>query len=174
MGRLERDPVSELFDAAARRLLERAYKSADHCAATRLADPTPAQRAAVASAYQVDVDAPDDAGKGQMRTRWGRAFARSLYYNHRWYYRRGGQLGQTRRTETSERPLKVTMGRHLPVRGVIPAGRLVVVEVLPGGAAKARALAAKPATDRYITPGGEPGPAWNEGPEARDWETAEL
>jgi hypothetical protein len=166
--------VSELFDGAARRLLGRAYKSPDHCAATRLADPTSAQRSAVASSYGVDVLAADDAGKGQARTRWARAFVRALYYQHRWYYTRGAQLGATRRTEVSPRPLKITIGRHLPVKGVIPAGRLVVVEVLPGGAAKDRALAAKPATDRYITPAGEPGPAWNEGPESRDWEAAEL
>lgn len=174
MGRLERDPVSVLFDAAARRLLERAYRSPDKCAATRLADPTSAQRAAVASTYQVDVDAADDAGKGQARTRWGRAFMRSVYYQHRWYYTRGVKLATTRRTELSTRPLKISIGRHMPVKGVIPAGRLVVIEVLPGGQAKDRALAAKPASDRYITPDGEPGPAWNEGPESRDWEQAEL
>lgn len=173
MGRMERDPVSELWDAAARRLLDRAYQNPTRTARTRLADPTPAQRQAILSAYGIDVDGPDDVRGQRAHTRWARAFVRSIYYQHKWYYRRGAHLGAARRTTETERPLRVTVGRRLPIKGVIPAGRMITVEVLPGGRAKQAALDRTPAAERYIAPGGTPGQAWNQGPETRDWEDLE-
>lgn len=170
MGRLQRDPVSELFDAAARRLLERAYSSPGRTAVTRLANPTEAQRQQILAAYGIDVTAPDDAGQGQARTRWGRAFLRAVTYQHRWYFTRGDHLRQQRRLTESPRPVKVTIGRALPVRGVIPAGRLVTVEIFAGGKAKAAAVSRLPASRRYITEQGTVGPTFNGGAaEAQRW-----
>jgi hypothetical protein len=131
MPRAVRDPVSELFDSGARVLLERAYAARGGWAGTRLADPGP-RHAAYFASLGIDVAGPDNASTagGHMNayTRWGRAFTRSLYYQHKWYSGapRGGWR-RARRTVPRRVALEVEWGRRMPALGVIPAGRAVRV-----------------------------------------------
>ncbi|HVH79719.1 MAG TPA: hypothetical protein VM782_10040, partial [Stellaceae bacterium] len=96
-----RDPVSQLFDAGARQLLERAYAARGGWVGTRLADPTPRHRAVLAL-LGINPDAPDDAaaaGRGlDAKSRWGRGFVRALYYQHKLWAASGGGWRRSRRT----------------------------------------------------------------------------
>lgn len=144
----ERDPVSVLWDAAARQLLARARAGRGQWQGTRIADPSPRQRAALAG-MGIDVDGPDapsSAGgrKGGLnaRTRWARGFVRAVYY-----------VNDTRHGGPG-RALEVEVGAHKPALGVIPAGRAVRVRVRPGGSAALRAVGRKPDSARIWTDDG--------------------
>src|SRR5262252_6339767 len=113
-----RDPVSELFDAGARRLLARAYARPGQWAGTRLANPSP-QHLAYLSSLGINPLSRDDksgAGKLNARTRWGRGFVRALYYQHRNYSDApgGGWRDAKRTTPRSDLSLVVEVGRALP------------------------------------------------------------
>lgn len=146
-GSFNRDPVSVLLDSGARRLLERAYASPGRWVTTRLADPSP-EHVAHFAAEGIDVNGPDNAarrgGRGlNAHTRWGRAFVRSIYYQHLWYSntgRGGGWRAERRMTERTAGALKLEVGRHMPPRGVIPSGRIVRAILYPGGKAADRAV----------------------------------
>lgn len=142
-GTFDRDPVSELLDSGARRILERAYASPGRWVTTRLADPEPGH-VSYFGALGIDVNERDKAGRGlNAHTRWGRGFVRSLYYQHLWYSTTGsgrGWRGQRRTAERTAGALKIEIGRHMPELGVIPAGRIVRVILYPGGAAARRAV----------------------------------
>lgn len=83
----QRDPVSELFDAGARKLLARAYARPGIWVGTRLAPPRDRHRT-WARASGIDLDEVDRWGQ----RRWVRAFIRACYYQHQWYW--DGTTGQ--------------------------------------------------------------------------------
>lgn len=132
---LHRDPASELFDAAARQLLARAYRHPGTWQKTRLTAPGPRQRAYLAG-HGIDPDAPDQPsipGRKSLnaRTRWARAFVRALYYQHKWWSPRARGQGWRSSRRTVARPaagLEVQVGRWLPALGAIPAGRAIQVK----------------------------------------------
>jgi len=131
MPRAVRDPVSELFDGGARVLLERAYAARGGWAGTRLADPSP-QHVRYFASLGIDVTGPDNAstagGHMNAHTRWGRAFMRSVWYQHKWYSGapRGGWR-RSRRAVPRRVALELEWGRRMPALGIIPAGRAVRV-----------------------------------------------
>ena len=157
----ERDPVSVLFDTGARRLLERAYANRGHWQGTRIASPPPELAGRLLAVYGIAWDGPDNAptasGRRQnARSRWGRGFVRCCYYLNKREFGNG--------------PLEVEVGRALPVRGVIPAGRAVRVKVRGGGKAAAKRMAQrKPLSARiWADDEGTPGARWSD-PAGRDW-----
>ena len=161
----ERDPASVLWDGAAQALLERARKARGGWQGTRIADPSPRQRAALAQ-LGINVDARDKpsaiagrarAGQGlDAKTRWARAFARAVFDAND---RRNGGPGLS---------LELEVGRH-KVAGVrVPAGRAVRLRVKRGGAVALRAVAKMPESKRIYTDEGGPGLRWSD-PNLRDW-----
>lgn len=91
----ERDPISEWFDVAARRMLVRAYADYGQWVTGWCPRPTDSQRAQ-AAALGINVDEAD----ANEHTRWVRAFKRSARWNLRMYgYARELRPGR-RRTNT--------------------------------------------------------------------------
>lgn len=172
MGRYQRDPVSELLDGGARTLLERAFDvPVGAWVRTRLADPSAAHRA-WASGFGIDVDGPDNAptrsGRRQdMRSRWGRAFARSLHYQLKWYGS-DRRMRRTQRMVAYDRPMEIRFGRRMPARGIIPAGREVEIRLLRRGRAARSAVQAQPPGARIYDDDGNPGGRHSVA-ELRDW-----
>lgn len=169
-----RDPVSKLFDDGAKSLLDRAYARPGFWAETRLVPPTPRQ-VRWAAGLGINVNGPDDVsargGRGiNAHTRWARGFVRALYYQHRWHS--GGRAGEWRaeRRNVPRRSgaLRVEVGRQAAALGVIPAGRIVRVQLDTGGMTKQRAVAAMPETEQYVTNDGQRGDRWSD-PALRDW-----
>jgi hypothetical protein len=164
--------VSELLDNGARQLLERVYSApAGEWVMTRLADPPPetvAWAGTLGIALPRKDNAPTASGtRMQCYTRWGRAFTRALYYNHKWF---GGaaEVRRARRMTPYTRALEVEFGARRPALGVIPAGRAVRVRVRLGGAAAIRAVQRKPDLARTFADDGAPAGRWSD-PAARDW-----
>lgn len=173
---IERDPVSELLDAGARRLLERAYAKPGQWVNTRLADPPPEAIERFA-ARGINLMGPDDAptrgGTTKLRvyTRWGRGFTRALYYQHKWYSNTGnrGFRSAKRMVERHAGALQVEFGRRLPAAGVIPAGRAVRVRLMPGGKQALAAVRQLPDAERKFTDAGDHAGASSELAGRRDW-----
>jgi hypothetical protein len=164
---LTRDPLSESFDEGARRLLDRAYARPGEWQHTRLVDPTPAE---LIRWRGHDPLGPDPVTGARYRTRWGRAFARALYYQHRWW----SPHSQTGPWRTTKRPtvrksgaLLVEAGRYKPALGILPRGLSFRVMLLPAGAAMRDAVAGLPASQRWAGPAGH-GPA-SSTLDDRDW-----
>jgi hypothetical protein len=154
-----RDPVSELFDAGARRLLDRAYAHPGEWAATRLANPA-GRHETWAGARGIDLLGPDPVPGHAARSRWARAFVRALHYQHLWWSAGGGP-GWRRKKRTTAREsgaLVVEVGRALPggrMRGsALPPGRAVRVKVERGGQAAVAAVHKMPDSRRYFTDAG--------------------
>jgi hypothetical protein len=169
-GSFNRDPVSELLDSGARRILERAYATPGRWVTTRLADPDPGH-ASYFGSLGIDVNAPDRAGRSlNAHTRWGRAFVRAIYYQHQWYSNVGGRgwRAQRRTTERKSGALKIEVGRHMAALGVIPAGRIVRVILYPGGASALKAVDREPDRARIFTASGGQGGAASD-VSRRDW-----
>ena len=165
--------MSELLDSGARRLLARAYSQrAGTWVMTRLADP---DQRTLDWAVGLGIDpllGPDHAttASGQRNdahTRWGRAFTRALYFNHRWYGDKAGWRPE-RRTVPWGRPLQVDWGRRVPAAGVIPAGRAVRVRLAVGGKTALRVVRAKPDSQRIYDDEGFTAGRWAD-PGKRDW-----
>lgn len=143
----QRDPVSVLFDAGARRLLERAYRNHAQWVGTRLANPNERQLAYLAS-LGIQWNGPDGkSGEGRLnaRTRWARGFVRSLEYNHRWYSgdpNTGGWRSARRTTPRGDIGLIIEIGRALPggrqAGTLLVPGRAVRVKVMRGARAHVR------------------------------------
>jgi hypothetical protein len=179
-----RDPVSELFDASARRLLSRAYANPGTWQQMWLPDPSIRQRSRMTTLHGIgDLTGPDPLPKGggvDAKTRWGRGFVRSVYYQHRWYS--GGRGGEWRERRTSPRNtggVRIEVGRHVPPSpqfnpadpsaGGFPPRRRVRVQLAAGGKAKAAAVARLSNSDRIYTPSGAPAARFGGGQRYRDW-----
>lgn len=157
--------MSVLWDGAAETLLERARKARGGWQGTRIADPSPRQRAALL-ALGIDPLGPDNpstsggrarGGAGlDAKTRWARGFVRAVNYAND---RRNGGPGLA---------LELEVGVHKPPLGVIPAGRAVRLRVRRGGQAADRAVRRKGEAARIFTDDGSPGGRWSD-PELRDW-----
>ena len=161
----QRDPLSELFDDAARRLLSRAYANPGNWVGTRLADPD-MRHIRYANARGIYPLSKDTVPGGQAKTRWARAFVRCLYYQHKWWSAGGtsGWRGSKRTAPRESGGLRVEVGNIVVARGVIPRGRAVRVKLERGGQAKAAAVARLPAERVWA----DQGPAWAD-PGDRDW-----
>jgi hypothetical protein len=141
----QRDPVSVLFDRAARQLLDRVYATPGQWVSTRLLDPTDEQVAYFRS-EGIDVlaaDRPPVNGTPRLdaHTRWSRGYVRALYYQHNWYSQIGGRgwRGQRRTVQRQAGSLQVDVDGHRPALGVIGAGRIISVCLMAGGQAADRA-----------------------------------
>ena len=183
-----RDPVSVAFDAAARKLLAKAYASPGQWVTIWLPDPSVRQRTRFASASVGDLTGPDrtsavgGGGGGQdAKTRWARGFIRAIHYQHRWYSpMRADRDWRSQRRSVARQTggLRIEVGRHVPAsprfdpaypeRGGFPPRRRVRVQLAAGGQAKARAVARLSSRDRTFTPDGKPGDRWSD-PVLRDW-----
>jgi hypothetical protein len=184
----QRDPVSVLLDRGAREMLARVYAAPrGQWVMTRLADPSPGHAAWARGIHGIDVSGPDNAPTLSGRhvnahTRWGRAFMRALWHQHRWYGPRPGSKAHTayltaekryagrlentvglrdgRRMQPYSIPLQVEWGRRLPgskTGRLLPAGRAVRVRIAYGGMTAQRAVRAKPDDGRIYTDDGDHG-----------------
>jgi len=177
---LSRDPLSVVLDDGARAFLRRVYAARGAWVTTRLADPDERTRR-WAAGLGIDPAGPDNASTVSgshvnYRSRWGRAFARAMYYQHKWYgsaQHRGGPAlrpAADKRMVPYARPLELEIGRHVPARGAIPAGRLVRARLRPGGQTARNAVNRKPVSQRIYDNAGEPdGGRWSD-VNRRDWE----
>jgi hypothetical protein len=159
----ERDPVSVLWDVPAARVLAETRALRGGWRGTRIADPTPRQRAALLSVYGIDPDGPDNPssiggrrGGLNARSRWCRGFVRALAYAND---TRHGGPGLA---------LEIEVGARKPALGVIPAGRAVRVRVRRGGAVALRAVQREPEAGRIFDDAGLPAGRWSD-PGLRDW-----
>jgi hypothetical protein len=177
-----RDPVSEQFDAKARRLLARAYANRGSWQQDWLADPGIRSRSRFL-ALGINVDGPDPLPPGggvDAKTRWARGFVRAVYYQHKWYSGgRGGEWRKDRRTSARNTGgLRIEVGRHVvaspqfdprhPERGGLPPRRRVRVQLAAGGKAKTAAVARLSNKDRIWTDTGNPAGRFGE-QRYRDW-----
>jgi hypothetical protein len=172
----QRDPVSELFDDGARRLLAQAYAHPGQWRSTRLSDPGP-RELAWCTAHGINPYAADDVsarGRGiNAKTRWCRAFIRAAYYQHRWYSPGGTSAAwrKSRRTEPRHSGmLELEVGPRIRALGVLPAGREVKIRFTARRAepAKDRHFRDQPAAARVYEPNGTTGARWSD-PALRDW-----
>jgi len=169
-----RDPVSVLFDAGARRLLDRAYAKPGTWVGTRLADPGP-RHAAYLVALGINPAGPDDAsvegGQGlNAKSRWARGFVRAIYYQHKWWSSGGGPGWRESKRSVARHAgaLQIEVGRRVPVLGVIPAGRAVRIRIRAGGQAATKAVKKLPDQRRIYDDRGRRA-ARASVPELRDW-----
>jgi hypothetical protein len=170
-----RDPVSELLDRGARTLLARAYSARSGTwVMTRLADPSRehldwAQDMGIDNLMGPDRSLTQGGTQVNAHTRWGRAFMRALWYQHRWHGDKPARgFREGRRTVPYSLPLQVEWGRRMPAVGVIPAGRAVRVRIAAGGQVSARAVRRKPESARIYDDCGAPAGRWAD-PGKRDW-----
>jgi hypothetical protein len=181
-----RDPVSISFDAAARKLLNRAYAARGQWVSAWLPDPTIRQRTRWTE-IGINVGGPDNPstrvrqGGLDARTRWGRAYVRALNYQWKWYSpsKPGASWRADRRTVArSTGGLRVEVGRHVapspqfnpadPRAGGLPGRRRVRVMIAAGGQAKLRAVHRLADRDRIWTDAGQPAGRFSD-PSLRDW-----
>jgi len=166
---LQRDPVSVQFDPAAAKLLRRAYAQDGGWAGTYVRNPGPAW-VTWGARNGVNLLGKDNAGGGQARTRWCRAFIRSCYYQHEWYYyaTRGLDLTDRRVTKNRSQALQFEVGTvRIDPRGLV-IGRAVRIRLLKGGAQAMRAVDKLPDSKRIYDDEGNPAGRWAD-PAARDW-----
>jgi hypothetical protein len=165
----QRDPVSKSFDAAAARLLRRAYRAEGRWVGTRLGNPSP-EWVRWGRANGVNLLGPDTASGGMARTRYARALVRSVYYLHKWHYREGtGLVLGDRRASPWGRPLQYDVSRYVRIspEGAV-LGRVVRIRVRPAGEAAEQAVAGLPDSRRMYTDDGQPGGRFAD-PALRDW-----
>ncbi len=138
-----RDPVSELFDAAAAALLKRAHARRGAWQPT-LVKPPDARQVAWAAGQGINVFAADP-HRGELR-RWERGFIRSLYYIQRWH-----MFGKTpdlrRRQPVADGPGAL----RYDVGAAGPGGILIWARIDPGGKAATEAVSRLPAARRYTS-----------------------
>ena len=161
-----RDPLSVLFDPAARRLLERAYANRGSWTGVFVAQPTVRQRAYAASLGIFDLRERDRWGE----PRWVRAFKRSTYWNLRYY-------GRSDRIDFSERRAAAGYNSPFAVSLIWDTGQLILRKGWPSRRWAVRVMledggsAARAAVER----GRSPEPRWvgtsrQSGLADRDWE----
>ena len=145
-----RDPLSEWFDPAARKLITRAYAQRGQWVGVYLAPPTPLQRAHAARLGIYNLTERDRWGE----QRWVRAFKRSVYYQlkkHGWSdaprwddVRSSPWPGVALEWETGKRVLKAGW----------PSRRWAIrVRIHQGGAAARKAVQAKRGERQWVGTG---------------------
>lgn len=167
---LERDPISVQFDPAAARLLRRCYRNQGSWQGTYLRNPS-AQWELWGRRNGIRLLGPDNAGRGQARTRWARAFVRSAYYLHKWHYYEtagGLVLADRRAVPATSRAVLFEVGTVRINQAGLILGRSVRLKVVPGGRAALAALDKTPDSRRIYTPGGAEGGAHSDLRD-RDW-----
>jgi hypothetical protein len=169
----ERDPVSVQFDRAAARLLARAHRAGGQWAGTYVANPS-REWQQWARRRGIDLLGPDNAStkSGQhqdARTRWCRAFVRSVYYQHKWFFYAadGPRPGDKRATANSGQALQFQVGTVRISPAGLVVGRAVRIRLLAGGARASAAAFIKPYDER-IYDAGSAGARWAD-PAGRDW-----
>lgn len=172
------DPLRDKFIRGARALLDRGYASHGAFHGTRLAGPD-AAALRWCLAHGINPRGPDNSsavstGGLNARDRWTRAFIRCLYEQHLWWagdHDSANSWRPDRRLVAYRgRALIIEIGRMLPVKGVIPAGRAVRLQVTSEGRAGAyRAAQRKREADRIYDDRGEPAGRWSD-PALRDWQ----
>jgi len=174
-----RDPVSELFDRQARQLLARTYRLPRNAWAGVRVPPPSRNQVSWAAARGIDLHGPDNASTEgahyDARTRWLRAFVRSLNYQHKWYSdaRGGGLRTEKRTTPASTGALEVEVGGWLaPVMRegsiVTAGGNGVRVRLRYGGKTARRVVQGMPDSKRIWTDEGNPGARFSYR-SLRDW-----
>jgi hypothetical protein len=155
-----RDPLSEWFDVAARRLIRRAYANRGVWTGVYLAPPTPLQRAHAARLGIYNLYERDRWGE----QRWVRAYKRAVYYQlkkHGW-----ADVPRWDETRISAWPavaLEWQTGQRV-IRSNWPARRWAIrVRLHDGGSAAATAARAKPAGEQWV------GTSRQSGPDDHDW-----
>lgn len=144
MAQFERDPVSVQFDAAARRLLARAYANEGDWTGTFLTQPSPLWRA-WALAHGIDLRGRDRWGE----VRWVRGFKRSVYWNLAWYGY-AAEIGDARRIGKGDGKALIWQTGKLVMKSGWPARRWAIrVKVVPGGRAAEAHTHQLPRRDRY-------------------------
>lgn len=167
---LMRDPISVQFDPAAARLLRRCYRNPGQWQGTYLRNPS-GQWELWARRNGVRLLGPDNAGGGQARTRWARAFVRSAYYLHKWYYYEtagGLVLSDRRAVPATSKALVFEVGTVRIAQTGLVLGRSVRLKVVPGGRAAIEAVDRLPGSRRIYTPHGYEGGAHSDLRD-RDW-----
>lgn len=165
-GRLVRDPVSELFDGGAARLLRRAYLVKPAWAGTPVTPPTLEH---YQWAYRIGIDLTELSQIGDNPdpvNRWLRGFVRSCYYLHKWfYYESTGtlELARKRMAPADTRALRYEIGqRARRIEGTRFYGTPVRIRLMSG--LDGKAIGKVPRDRRYTV---------NENmrslPEDRDW-----
>jgi hypothetical protein len=161
-----RDPLSVWFDPAARRLLERAYRSKGEWTGVYLAPPSIAQRARAA----VEGEAGD---LTRERDRWGevrwvRAFKRATFWQLNHYGSRNGLRGlggEPNAVGTAKTggggwaaPVRLEWdtGQRVRLAGWPTRRWAIRVRIHGGGAATSRAGLARPERERWIGDDGRP------------------
>jgi hypothetical protein len=173
----QRDPVSEQFDAAAARLLNRAHARRGQWVGTYVKNPSP-QWQAWARRRGMNLLGPDNAAtksgvKRNARTRWCRAFVRSVYYLHKHYYYEGKglDLGDKKiggAEARGSRALQFEVGTvRINPEGLV-VGRPVRIRLLPKGSQADKAVRKLPNSRRIVDDEGNAAGAWND-PTLRDW-----
>jgi hypothetical protein len=148
---LKRDPLSEWFDAAARRLLERAYRHRGEWTGIYLAQPGLRQHAAAARIGIWDLRERDRWGE----VRWVRAFKRAVFWHHRMYgYSDEFRPGRPRASDHAGTSLEWQTGQ-LVMKSGWPGRRWAIrVRIHPAGAEAGHAAAEKiPASRRWVIAG---------------------
>jgi hypothetical protein len=160
MAMSARDPLSVLFDGAARNLITRAYANKGQWTGVFLAPPSIAQRQYAARLGIYDLAARDRWGE----PRWVRAYKRAVYYQlkrHGW--RDGPRWGEARVSKWPAVALEWETGKLVYRAGWPSRRRAIRVRLHPGGAAARKATAAKPASEQWVGTGRQSTPA------DRDW-----
>ena len=165
----QRDPVSEQFDQPAARLIRRAHATPGRWRGTYIANPGPAW-VAWGAQNGIRLLGADTATAGMARTRWCRAFVRSVYYLYKnfYYEGRGLDMSDKRLTSNDSRAVQFQVGGVRIARGGVVVGRLVRIRMVPGGGQALHAVEQLPDDARIWEDDGHPGGrfAW---PELRDW-----
>jgi hypothetical protein len=179
MAATRRDPVSEQFDGAAARLLRRAYEvPRGNWTGTYVRNPS-AEWMLWGARNSISLLGPDNAPGGQARTRWCRAFIRSAFYLHRWYYYPTGEKPEpgrpagvlalaNRRNSPWGRPLQYEVGTVRTLPGGIVVGRAVKLRTQQGGQAAQAAARRLPDSQRIYLQDGSPGGRFSS-IAGRDW-----
>lgn len=165
---MQRDPISIQFDPAAARLLRRAYEAGGGWAGTYVRNPS-LEWQAWAARRGISLLGPDDQPGGMSKTRWARAFVRSVYYLHRWHYTPGrGLVLEARRASPWGRPLQYQVNSVRILTGGVVAGRQVRIRTRPGGQAAGAAVDDLPYSRRIYAADGQPA-GRHTTPADRDW-----
>jgi hypothetical protein len=170
----QRDPVSVLFDAAARAHLAAAYAEPGRWIARPLLPPTGEHRLwALGLGINLDAADPAKAAVGTSMNRWDAAFQRAVYWLHRWYWDGGQGFRDERRNQPAPaRAVQVSVAARARRFQLGPRSfyaRPARVRVLTGGRRALAHVQQLADAARIYDDAGEPAGKWGD-PATRDWE----